>query len=267
MVGDAKLTLEAFVSNAEITEAETLRPSKISDLVTRTGSGFDFTLHQWRHPINPDSVSKIVDDKGEIRTARLTNLSMEMRLVAEQYPLLNQWQIDPESATFPYGNGTRVTRNFIEPITAKLDPGNTGIGKTTLLRSVSTRLAIDGNATGTSLSQPAPLAGFYPGGAPAAISHEEISSEKAILYASLRQRASGLNQRLGSLRRVASVLIPSSNPTLMPLVTPEQMREIVRNQPPPSSRKETMMEQVRRHHREIAARGVQLPQRKNTGEG
>ncbi len=52
----------------------------------------------------------------------------------------------------------------------------------------------------------------------------------------------------------------------MPLVTPEQMREIVRNQPPPSSRKEDPVERVRRHHREIAARGVQLPQRKPNGK-
>ena len=63
------------------------------------------------------------------------------------------------------------------------------------------------------------------------------------------------------------VLIPYFNPTFMPLVTPEQMIEIVRNQPPPSSRKESPVERVRRHHREIAARGVQLPQRKPNGKG
>jgi hypothetical protein len=122
------------------------------------------------------------DTEGNIGRLAL----MEMKLVSEHYPEINQWQIDPKRAIFMHGNGARVTKDYIKQITAKLDPGNTGIGETTLLRAVSTRTAISDDVATESLGQRPPLEGLHSGG----VSPDESplrSSENNLLYASPRQ--------------------------------------------------------------------------------
>jgi hypothetical protein len=122
------------------------------------------------------------DTEGNIGRLAL----MEMKLVSEHYPEINQWQIDPKRAIFTHGNGTAVTRNFIESIIAKLDPGNTGTGETTLLRAVHTRRAVSDNTTSGSVGLPTPLEGLHPRGTSTDLSPLR-DPEVRILYAAPRQ--------------------------------------------------------------------------------
>ena len=59
----------AFVSDAEIVEADNLS-APISNISTSAGGqkvGLDHKLRDWWHSVNPDSVSKVVDENGEPR--------------------------------------------------------------------------------------------------------------------------------------------------------------------------------------------------------
>lgn len=59
----------AFVSDAEIVEADNLS-APISNISTSAGGqkvGLDHKLRDWWHSVNPESVSKVVDENGEPR--------------------------------------------------------------------------------------------------------------------------------------------------------------------------------------------------------
>ncbi|MDP1591781.1 MAG: hypothetical protein Q8M07_28745 [Prosthecobacter sp.] len=52
----------------------------------------------------------------------------------------------------------------------------------------------------------------------------------------------------------------------MPLATPSQRQEIVRQQQRLNSRGETAGQQAKRHRQELAARGVPIPPRPQSGK-